>query len=454
MRFFALLLGLLVLQNPAATAASLLVKPYLQMGNVPSDPKRMEILWHAEDVDADWAVEYRRGSGKWKKADKPAGRRIAMPSIEPHRVYKVQLTSLKPGRNFEYRVLEGGKPVFTSTAKARKSARQPYRMGIFGDIAQDTTHQRMVASEMAKINADMVFVTGDIVYSRGRISEYRHHYFNCYNADQMSAQTGAALIRSTMFVAAPGNHDIATSDLEKYPDAMAYFYYWSQPLNGPALQPGGPGTLKLTGPPANLQALKNAAGDQYPRMANFSFDYGNAHWTVLDADPYVDWSNAELREWLKRDLASAQKATWRFVGFHHPGFNSSVAHFKEQQMRKVSDIFEEGKVDIVFSGHVHNYQRSFPMAYKVATGEWTLDKVFDGKTRTRPNGVIYIVTGAGGAGLYNPEQQDKPESWQGFTDKFISKVNSLTQVDVKGKRLELRQLSETGTELDRMVITK
>ena len=126
------------------------------------------------------------------------------------------------------------------------------------------------------------------------------------------------------------------------------------------------------------------------------------------------------------------------------------------KMRKVADLFEEFKVDVVFSGHVHNYQRSFPLKYegKEKSWTWTLDRKFNGKTNTKPNGVIYIVTGAGGAGVYNPEQNDKPDTWQKFTDKFISKVNSFTQVDVNGKRFELRQNSVTGDELDRMVITK
>ena len=87
-------------------------------------------------------------------------------------------------------------------------------------------------------------------------------------------------------------------------------------------------------------------------------------------------------------------------------------------------------------------------------GQWTLDKAFDGKADTRPEGVIYLVTGAGGAGLYNPEQQDKPETWQAFTDKFISKVHSITVADVDGKTLTVRQVSADGEELDRFVVTK
>ena len=83
-----------------------------------------------------------------------------------------------------------------------------------------------------------------------------------------------------------------------------------------------------------------------------------------------------------------------------------------------------------------------------------MDKSFDGKNNTSPNGIIYIVTGAGGQTLYNPEQNNDPASWQEFTDKFISNVHSLTVADVKGKTLTIQQLSADGKELDSFKIVK
>ena len=47
----------------------------------------------------------------------------------------------------------------------------------------------------------------------------------------------------------------------------------------------------------------------------------------------------------------------------HAPFNSSRAHFNEQQMRLVSDVLEHRGVDIVFNGHVHNYQRTRPLKF-------------------------------------------------------------------------------------------
>jgi hypothetical protein len=91
---------------------------------------------------------------------------------------------------------------------------------------------------------------------------------------------------------------------------------------------------------------------------------------------------------------------------------------------------------------------------RVVPGSWKLDKAFDGKTITRPKGIIYLVTGAGGQDLYNPEQNDDQDSWQKFTDKFISNVHSLTVADVDGKTLVIKQISAEGKELDTFTITK
>ena len=137
-------------------------------------------------------------------------------------------------------------------------------------------------------------------------------------------------------------------------------------------------------------------------------------------------------------------------------------------MRLLADVFEAGKVDVVFNGHVHNYQRTFPLRYvadkgpdgqmirnrDLVPGKWTLDRSFDGQKDTTPEGVIYLVSGAGGADLYNPEQQDKPETWQAFTTRFVSKVHSMTVVYVDGKTLTIRQVSDEGKEVDRFRVTK
>jgi predicted phosphodiesterase len=455
MRFASFLLCSLLLR----AAGPFIAEPYLQLGDARELQKSetMALLWQTPDEKADWSVELKLPLGKirtpiWKKTAPPVSRRVAVDGIEPHLVWRATLTGLTPGAQFDYRVLQGGKQVFEGKGRARKAAGQAFRFVAFGDSGAGTPSEKAIAKLALQQDPDFVLIPGDIVYTRGRIAEYREKFFPYYNSDEIP------LMRSVLFVGAPGNHDTLGRNLSTAPDSLAYYYYWAQPLNGPMHSSFG----ALSGPDAAQSAFRDAAGDNFPRMSNFSFDYGNSHWLILDTNPYADWTDARLRRWIADDLA-ATKATWKFVGFHHPGFNSSKAHRDEQQARVLSDVFEAGGVDVVIAGHVHNYQRTYPLTFqadkvsfplKQVSGKWTLDKSYDGAQNTQPKGIIYLVTGAGGAELYDQAQTDDPSSWLEFTAKFQSKVHSLTSAEIDGRTAKFRQISESGDVLDSFTITK
>jgi len=66
--------------------------------------------------------------------------------------------------------------------------------------------------------------------------------------------------------------------------------------------------------------------------------------------------------WLKEELARVdrEKTPWLFVIVHKPLYSSNVAHYMEgEAMRSVFESwFVQYKVDAVFAGHVHAYERS------------------------------------------------------------------------------------------------
>src|SRR5262249_21220499 len=76
------------------------------------------------------------------------------------------------------------------------------------------------------------------------------------------------------------------------------------------------------------------------------------------------------------------------------------------QMRTVAKLLEDHGVNVVFNGHEHNYQRTLPIratARAAATPTTTagspavfVDQKFDGARHSVPDGVLYIVEGAGG----------------------------------------------------------
>lgn len=67
-------------------------------------------------------------------------------------------------------------------------------------------------------------------------------------------------------------------------------------------------------------------------------------------------------EWLSEELkrVDREKTPWLIVVMHVPIYNSNEAHYMEgESMRAVFESwFVEHKVDVVFAGHVHAYERS------------------------------------------------------------------------------------------------
>lgn len=458
--FFLLLIGC---GSFAAEKNPFLVKPYLQLGNAPlaSANESLQLLWQTEASSGDWSVSIKPASAK-------ANRKLPPPVVRPvalgdqHYVYLSTLDGLKPGEAFEYQVSRGNTVEFSSQGHARVEEKSPYQFAVFGDCGADTSGEKELATEMLRFKPDFAFLTGDLVYSRGTAHDYLSKFFAIYNADEADRKSGAPLMRSVLFLGALGNHDVAARDLDSSPDGLAFFYNWSLPLNGLESfeRPG----FKASADKA--AAMKAASGGAFPRMSNYSFAYGNSFWLVLDSNADVDWSKPEMKQWVAEQLTSApaRKAQWRFVGFHHPGFHSSHIHAGDQWMRVLSKTFEDAKVDVVFAGHVHNYQRSYPLRFETASeapaknhhldGKWTLDTQFDGKAVTKANGVVYVVSGAGGAMLYDKGQGADRKSWLEFTQQFVSDVHSFTAVQINGARMSVRQIDTTGKVVDEFSLTK
>ncbi|MBY0550470.1 MAG: metallophosphoesterase [Candidatus Obscuribacterales bacterium] len=446
-----------------------LESPYIQWGYQNCGPV---ITWQTRKPGKNWSAQV-QVDNRWQPLAVKE-RQISGPGIKPFAIVTAGPVSLPPETTFQYRVQNNGTTHFTATAKTAKSAGSPMRFVVFGDSGVDSQPQKDAALLAYNEKPDFIVVTGDLVYPAGQIEDYRKKWFPIYNADEPDNRHGAPLMRRVPMIGVAGNHDTDTTggtdvarDLRVYPDGMAYFLNWQQPLNGPALRSGGKNTPLLLGSAKAISAFKRNAASAYPQMCNFSFDYGDTHWLVLDANFYSDWTDPTLRSWAEADLLRAQKARWRFVAFHQPGFTSDPMFATDQRMRVISPILEKYKVDMVFNGHVHHYERSYPLRFqpgsgvsladgkpKLVPGELKMDKSFDGITSTVPDGVIYLITGGGGAKLFGQEEESQPHKWQQFTAKYLADTHSITICDIKDNTLTVRQLTTDGKEVDRFQITK
>jgi hypothetical protein len=141
-------------------------------------------------------------------------------------------------------------------------------------------------------------------------------------------------------------------------------------------------------------------------------------------------------------------------------------------MRLFQPVFEAGGVDVVFAGHVHNYQRSMPLKFKPSAagrdakgrvnGEFQLDQTFDGAKDTTPEGIVHLVSGGGGAKLYSVNYNKTIEylkkthagNWVPFTAKYYAEKHSFSVVEITPLEFQLRQIDIDGEEIDRFKMTK
>lgn len=475
---FFILTGLLLSTKAIAQNATSLfiVKPYLQLGleSKQKEDHGYSLVWFTQEADNGnnvFKVNYKSESDKKPRhASSITERLINVPTVRAICRHTARLDDIKPGESFSYDVEYAGKVVFSATGKGRTSKEQPTRFAVFGDCGADTHGQRLVAKQCFKQKPDLVVIPGDVVYQRGLYSEYLSNFFPIYNGEKAS-DSSVPLMRSIPIAAVLGNHDIALSgrgcDLDRFPEAMAYFLFWQAPLNGFGTSHGD-SCPTLKGAIGRQEMFKKSAGESFPTMANYSFDFGNSHWTVLDGNYYMNWSDARIREWLEKDLKSVPDGKWKFVTFHQPAFSIDAPHGKEQRMRLVTDILQKYKVDLVLAGHSHCYERTRPITFVpndvtqmfkanpdgTVHGDIQLDLQFDGKRRTQPKGLIHIVTGAGGAHLYPIDTSYKPERGHDWMLKYNSSVHSFTQLDLDGNTLKVKQIDQSGKVIDDFVITK
>jgi hypothetical protein len=458
--------------------------PYVQPGNnsrLVSGEEHMVLAWQTDAKAVDFNVVFGTSAKYGKTAEVTVSRRWSgdVADAGARLNYSVVFPGLRLGTTYQYRVTIGHQRIAEGYFTTRKPRGAPIRFVAFGDNSCGAIGDRAIAFQAYRARPDFVMNTGDNVYECGLDHEYARSFFPVYNADAAGQAIGAPLLRSVPFYTVIANHDVARETADKHPvadfdrdaDSLAYFTNMHLPLNAPV----HPQPTPVSGAPARLAAFRACAGERFPRMANYSFDYGDAHFLCLDSNVYLDPTDTGWQGWIAQDL-SATDAIWKFVVFHHPCFNVGLEHYTEQHMRVLAPIFERHGVDIVLHGHEHNYQRTRPFRFapagsgaaaklnssnRLVPGSFTIDTEFDGQRFTRPHGVIYLTTGAGGKQLYDPDFTNSPAKWLRpednnvkYVDRLVADRHSLSVIDIAGPVLTLRQVDEWGQEIDRVHLSK
>lgn len=246
----------------------------------------------------------------------------------------------------------------------------PQRFAVAGDVGTGDDVERRTAAAMDRVEGDdeydALLLLGDNVYPAGDPTAVDRTVFEPF-AD--------VLDHSTRLVPVLGNHDV----MDGHGDAQA----------------------AALGMPARWYARQ----------------VGDVRLIALDS---TQPDNAEQLAWLESVLAG-DTSPWTIVLIHHPPY-SAGSHGSDTTVRELfTPLFARHGVDLVLSGHEHDYQRVEPV-----------------------DGVAYVVTGAAA--------KLRPTGRAEFTE-FATSTYSFVDLTVFHDRIELRAIDQSGRVLDRATVT-
>lgn len=285
------------------------------------------------------------------------------------RAERVTFTGLQPGTIYQYQAFPGdaGKGSF----KTAPNGEAKFQFVVYGDTrTRHDVHRSVIAAILKNANPEFIMHTGDLV-ADGYDSSLWPIFFDVERE----------LLRKAPIFPALGNHERHANRYFDFMDAKPYY----------------------------------------------SFNWGNAHFAVIDSDigtaaPTQAQRDAfwqEQTRWLEDDLKGAQKASLRFVFAHHPPMTAVKRRQGDNaHMTALEPMFQKYKLTAGFFGHDHNYQHYLK------------------------DGIHYFVTGGGGAPLYDV---DSPPA--GITKKVASTENFVI-VDVNGGSVRAEARTPKGEVLD------
>jgi len=310
----------------------------------------------------------------------------------------VSLTDLAPDTLYSYRISStvAGKTAVgpVETFRTLKTA-GPVRFMAFGDSGGGSIAQYEIARVLREAAPDLVLHTGDVLYP----------LFETNRVDARCLSVYGVQMRTTPFFFTIGNHDLFGGD-------AAYLESFFLPTN-------------------------TATGTEH----FYSFEHGDVHFCSLFLPTrslnalypnYVLGEGTAQYQWLTNDLASTSKP-WKVLFFHaalntsglHRWDTNSVSYDRLEFQRLLLPIAERYGVQLVLTGHDHNFQRFAPM-----------------------NGTHLVVTGGGGGYLYTTLTE-----WDSAAVRFWP-VYHCVRVNINGDTLRLEALDMNGTVFDSMVIQR
>ncbi|MCP4709739.1 MAG: hypothetical protein GY869_14040 [Planctomycetes bacterium] len=322
---------------------------------------------------------------------------LAITNTTPITTHVFTLTNLMTNTKYFYQAIAGGATMTAGSDYYFETEKSPtFTFVTFGDGGTGGSNARAIASRIREISPNFVIHTGDVYHQGWSCDPPKVHYqcsfYNVYS------QT----LKNVPFYVTPGDHDYDDLPNNEYMQTFAYLY------------------------------TSTVLTDAY-----YAVEYGNALFITINTDvsnPHFYEIGSPMYNWLEQQLNSSTKF-WKFVYFDKPLYmsgykRSAVGGGHTDERGILSPLFERYNVDIIFGGDAHLYERSLPI------------NEFYPSSR----GVVYIVTGGGGANLHAP-------GWDWWTAYARSDYH-IVQIDVNDCSLTLQAIDRNGAVFDTYTIDR
>ena len=110
---------------------------------------------------------------------------------------------------------------------------------------------------------------------------------------------------------------------------------------------------------------------------------------------------------VKNDLETAAakpNIKWIIVNYHKPMYTSPNTCNSCEPLKLLRDtyhpLFDDNRVDLVLQGHVHNYQRTYPIKYDPVSPSSPTRTSTSTSSYTDPEGQIFATVGTGGVNFH------------------------------------------------------
>lgn len=333
----------------------------------------------------------------------------------PYAFYQAQVTGLKPGTAYEYRVSDGAAPgpVYAYATPAGGAA--PLRAALLGEVHIGDDKQpgwpvpalAPTLAQVAKSGAQLAVSTGDNINTGANEAEWERLF-----------AASPQFFGTTPYMSAVGNHE-TYGGFGRGTPAAQYFAAFPQPGNG------------------------DGSGRYY------SYDVNGVHFAVVEANPETPKAYFQQEmAWLERDLKDAAKRTrFQVVIDHSPPFHSKTSRvtptYENPEFREaLVPLMDRYGVELVVSGHDKHYVRSFPLVGRKDRGavpSIAPEPVKDGK------GTTYVELTSTGNTYSDFLQQD----WMA---KAVPVTAAYLQLDFGDRNISARTVQPDGTVIDAFTI--